>query len=374
MTSISYDNQTIEKMIKYLNPERETFKEFIFRDSKGLYKYNGTYPSLIKNYLDITDDYNLENICKTIQTREKNIKLCHEFLFNAILNMNSNDVNKVLKDIKEITDKTPIFFDIVKEEIIKIDYKIVLSILKNLNFKMFQNYNDYLNKNIKLFENTTQWVEKMDNTNKNIIIRIPFFINYLQLLVDYINSNISILNEDLTEFDLDFIYMKKLEEYLLNTYNKKLIYNDIIFGYINNISNNNTLINDFYKKVIINENKIKKVYDTSNLFFYIYNKDKTQIDNLKNININKVKTKMTKLLTTYKNDEIKLYNYLSKLVKYIMLDKKILDISNIKHNKFILNEDILIKEFDLFLKLKEHLINTQTEFMNKYPKKTFYKY
>ena len=168
--------------------------------------------------------------------------------------------------------------------------------------------------------------------------------------------------------------MKKLEEYLLNTYNKKLIYNDIIFGYINNISNNNTLINDFYKKVIMNENKIKKVYDTSNLFFYIYNKDKTQIDNLKNININKVKTKMTKLLTTYKNDEIKLYNYLSKLVKYIMLDKKILDISNIKNNKLILNEEILTKEFDLFLKLKEHLINTQTESMNKYPKKTFYKY
>ena len=372
MTSISYDNQTIEKMIKYLNPERETFKEFIFRDSKGLYKYNGTYPSLIKNYLDITDDYNLENICKTIQTREKNIKLCHEFLFNAILNMNSNDVNKVLKDIKEITDKTPIFFDIVKEEIIKIDYKIVLSILKNLNFKMFQNYNDYLNKNIKLFENTTQWVEKMDNTNKNIIIRIPFFINYLQLLVDYINSNISILNEDLTEFDLDFIYMKKLEEYLLNTYNKNLIYNDIIFGYTNKLSNNNSIINDFYKKIIINENNTEKIYDyLSNVFYVNITNYK---NNLQNINIKTIISKLTKLLADYGEKETKLYEYLSRLVKYIMLDKKILDISNIKNSKLIINEEILTKEFDLFLKLKQHLINTQSEFMNKYPKKNFYKY
>ena len=57
-----------------------------------------------------------------------------------------------------------------------------------------------------------------------------------------------------------------------------------------------------------------------------------------------------------------------------MLDKKILDISNIKNSKLIINEEILTKEFDLFLKLKQHLINTQSEFMNKYPKKNFYKY
>jgi hypothetical protein len=371
MSSISYDNQTIEKLIKYLNPERETFKEFIFRDSKGLYKYNGIYPSLIKNYLDISDNYNLENICETIQTKEKNIKLCHEFLFNAILNMNSSDVNKVLKDIKEITDKSPIFFNIAKEEIINnIDHKIVISVLKNLNFKIFKNYNDYLNKNIKIFENTTMWLEKLDDMNKNIIIQIPLFINYLQLLVDYINSNISILNEDLTEFDLDFIYMKKLEEHLLNNYNKNLIYNDIILGYINKLSNNNSIINDFYKKIIINESE--KNYDyTSKLFVNIYKSYKT---NLQNINITNVLFKLIPLTVAYEETESKLYDYLSKLVKYIMLDKKILDISNIKNTNSIINEEILTKEFDLFLKLKQHFINTQSEFIKKYPKRNFYKY
>ena len=372
MSNISYDTQTIEKLIKYLNPERETFKEFIFRDSNGLYKYNGTYPSLIKNYLDISENYNLENICEIIQTKERNIKLCHDFLFNAILNMNANNVNKVLKDIKEITDKSSIFFDIVKEEIINIDHKIIISVLKNLNFKIFEDYNEYLNKNIELFENTTMWLEKMDNTNKNIIIKIPLFIDYLQLLIDYINSNISILNENLTEFDLDFIYMKKLEEYLLNTYNKNLIYNDIIFGYSNKLSNNNSIINDFYKKIIINENNTEKIYDY--LWHVFFANITNYKNNLKNINIRMIITKLTKLVADYEEKEIKLYDYLSKLVKYIMLDKKILDISNIKNSKLIINEEILTKEFDLFLKLKQHLINTQTIFMNKYPKKNFYKY
>ena len=50
------------KFINFVNPERETFKEFIFRDSKGLFKYEGIYPSLTKNYLDISDNYNLENL------------------------------------------------------------------------------------------------------------------------------------------------------------------------------------------------------------------------------------------------------------------------------------------------------------------------
>jgi hypothetical protein len=374
MSTISYDDETINKLIKYLNPERESFKEFIFRDSNGLYKYNGIYPSLVKQYLDISDNYNFENTCELIRTKEKNIKLCHKLLFDAILNMNSSNVRKVLTDIKEITNISPLFFDIAKEEIIKIDHKIVISLLKNLNFKIYEEYdNNYLKKNIKLFTNTTIWLETLDNTNKNIVLKIPLFIDYLQLLVDFINDNISILNENLTEFHLDFMYMKKLEDYLSNTYNKNLIYNDIISGYINKYSHDNELINKFYKQIIINE-KEKNYIFTNYLFRDLF---KNYQNNLINVNIDSVKRKILGLLINYKRTEESLFKYLSNLVKYIMLDKKINNISDIKDNlvgdKFVLNEKYLIKEFDLFLRLKQHLINTQYEFMKKYPKKNFYK-
>jgi hypothetical protein len=373
MSTISYDDETINKLIKYLNPERESFKEFIFRDSNGLYKYIGTYPSLIKKYLDVSDNYNFENICETIQSKEKNIKLCHKFLFDAILNMNSSNVRKVLMDIKQITNISPIFFDVAKEDIINIDHKIVISLLKNLNFKIVEEYYDYLKKNIKVFENITNWLETLDDTNKNIVLKIPLFIDYLQFLVDYINGNISILNEDLTEFDLDLVHMIKLEEYLSNTYNKNLIYNDIISGYINKYSGNNEIINKFYKEIIRNE-KDKNYIFANYLFKDVFDIYK---NNLKNVNIDDTKRKIVRLLINYKRNEEALFKYLSNLVKYIMLDKKITNISDIKDNivgdKFVLNEAYLIKEFDLFLRLKQYLINTQYEFMKKYPKNSFYK-
>lgn len=373
MTTNLYDKDTINKLIKYLNPERESFKEFIFRDLNGLYKYTGTYPSITKKYLDVSDNYNFENICDSLQTKEIDIKLCNKFLLNGILNMNHNEIKLVLKNIKEITDISPIFFDIAKEEIINIDHKIIISLLKNLDFKILEDYNDNLNKYVRVIESIPNWLDKINNDNKKIILKIPFFIDYLQLLVDHINSNISILNEDLTEFDLDLIYMKNLENYLINTYNKNLIYNDIINGYISKHSINNEIINKFYKKIMIHENNKNYVF-TSYLFKNVFD---TYKNNLENIDINNVKKKIMKLILDYNSKELELFEHLSNIVKYIILEKKLIDVNdnknNIKSNKFVIDDKYLIKEFDLFLKLKQHLINAQNEFIKKYPRNSFYK-
>ncbi len=372
------DDDTINTLIKYLNPEREIFKEFIFRDSKGLYKYTGTYPSLIKEYLDDHNDYNFENTCKLIKTKIDDIKSCHKFFFDAILNMDSNAIIPLINKIKEITDEHEHFFDIAKDEIINIDYKVVLAILKKFGFKITEKYNEYLKKYIKVFENTPYWFQKYEDPTKKNISKIPFLIDYLQLLVDYINSNISILNENLTERDTDFLYIMNLEEYLKNTYNKNLIYNEIIRGHLSKYSGNSTVLNNFFKEFMIYEKEKKNHIFNSHILTHIINDYIEKLGNVDNTNVDlsSVFRKLHKLLRIYSESENELFETLGELVKYVMLEKTINNQDDINldpvENKFVLDKDFAKKEFDLFLKLKQHLIEEQREFLKKYPRKYFY--
>ena len=77
----------INNLIKFLNPERSTFQEFIFRDISGLYKYNkdltGTFSKIYLNIKNLPENY-LEDTCKKLELQTNNLILCHQYLFNAI--------------------------------------------------------------------------------------------------------------------------------------------------------------------------------------------------------------------------------------------------------------------------------------------------
>ncbi len=372
MTLYNYDTSFNNLLIKYLNPERETFKEFIFRDNNGLFRYDGpNIGNLKKVYItDSTTEELFNDTCKRLALNETNIITCQKYLLGAILNFNNAEYKDIHKNIiSELLKNNKSFFDIAKDNLKSIEPNIIISILKNFNFKINKVHNDKYNLELYTVENTVDWLSKIDKFKTNKSQGFIFLINYLQNLVDYVNSNPTLLNPDFTEFDSKFYLMKNYEDFLTNNYNKSAIYNDIIMANLDLIITNTTQVNTFTQNIKLKIKELDKLYYQ---MLVLYQSLFQKISDKIKINDNSFFAKNIRII---KQSEDILYKHITLLLNYVKINPKNneeIDLVTNTRKKLIFKD--IEEQINIFITLKNVLRNMQDEFLLKYPKKNFFIY
>jgi hypothetical protein len=370
-----------ELLLKYMNPERQSFQEFIFRDQIGLYKYiKNPDGSFTKNYLkeNILPENYLEETCKMLEVNSKNLTLCHQYLFNAILNLDNKNAKDILKEILTIITSEKDFFDIVKDNIQQIDHNIIVSLLKNLNFT---NINDT---QIKKIENVGDWyIKNFRSDIKNptkISNNFKLFLDYLQLLVDYINDNPAILNPNYTDYNSYLDNITKLENQFNSIYNKNAIYKDILLNEKNldvkTSEFNKNFTNELLNMLNIFEESHVEVQNFLELIKNTYNKSskKLIIDNIE-INDAKIINLLFINLSIYLDNYTKIHNKIIILINYIIINPKydiIDDLDNPKKIKKELSIDEIEDEINKFQNIRNNLRLLQDKMKEIYPNNNIY--
>jgi len=364
-----YNDELNDILVEYLNPERETFKEFIFRDSKGLYKYDTSdYKKIYIDDKDIDVNRLLIDTCKEFDVKSTEAARCNKFLIEAILNFDSKSFTDIYRKIRPLINNN-FFNNVTKDDIKKMDHKVIILILKNFEFKVIKQFNNIYNMELNMFESTTDWLSRVYGRENTKSPKFIFLIKYLQNLVDMINSNPTILNP-ITEYISELYYMKEYEEFMISNYNKNAIYNDIILSNFdimkdNTIDNfNDTLINDLYKQQTL----------TKQLLLLFAQERKKLIEHNVDISIG---TDLFKYFATriknLKQAEDKILENLVTMVKYLKINPKDnMDMTTM--TKKTLSIDDMKKQIDYFMMLKSNLAILQEDFIKKYPKKNFFIY
>lgn len=362
-------------LYSYYNPERESFKNLIFRDSNGLYKFEGIFPDLKKNYINENiniNDYNTKT-CEKLRVKKENFAKCHHLLVQLITELkNGKELNLVINEISKIIDSDQDFFDLSKDEINKMDLNLIHNILKNLDFKYKKDTKTLFKNTIISIESVDEWFLRLSDENKKILLKIPIFLNYLDLLTKFLNYNPIILNENWTEFDEKLFKLKYLEEYLNKNYNKSTIYKQILFGYFENIDDYkiNSFLNFYSKNFLENGNLY---YESLRDFHSFQNFFKDNLIPLDVLEINLEHQKyVDNVLETY-IEILNRFNYVDQwiiekveiLLKYLLINPK-----NVKKTNISFNE--LIKEIELFINLKKNLFEEKNGFIKNYPRYKFF--
>ena len=366
-------------LFSYYNPEREYFKNFIFRDSNNLFKFEGEFPNLKKIHLNEKEnehinitDYNT-NICEKLRIKKINFTKCHNVLVQLIIELkNGKDLNLVLKEILNIIDSDKDFFDLSKDEINKMDLILVYNILKNLNFKTKKDFNIFYKNSINCIESVDEWFMRLSEENKKILIKIPIFINYLELLTQYLNFNPVILNENWTEFDEKLFRVKYLEEYLKKNYNKSSIYKEILFGYFENIDDYkvSSFLNYYSKKFVGNGSLYYETFRDYQIFNKFIDNNLGYLDvleiNIKYKNfVDNILNNYMKILIRFNNIDKLLIEKIEILIKYLLINPKNIKIKNISFYE-------LVEQIKIFLSLKKNLYEEKNAFINKYHRYKFF--
>jgi hypothetical protein len=367
----NYDTSFNNLLIKYLNPERETFQEFIFRDINGLYRYEGpNIGNLKKVYITDNTSELFSDTCKKLAANETDIIVCQKYLLGAIINFNNTEYTDIYKNIIiDLLKNNKSFFDIAKDNLKTLNANIVINILKNFNFKIDKVYNDKYNLELNTVENTVDWLSKIDKLKAKKSSSFIFLIKYLQTLVDYVNSNPALLNADFNEFESAFYSIKNQEEFLINNYNKNAIYNDIINANLDIIITNNTQVNTFIDNIKLKIKELDKLYYQMIL---VYQGLFKKISNKIEINDNNFFAKNLRII---KQSEDILYKNITLLLNYVKINPKNneeFDLVTKTRQKLTFNN--IEEQINTFILLKNVLRNTQDEFLLKYPKKNFFIY
>ncbi len=366
MSRYNYDTSFNNLLINYLNPERETFSEFIFRDNNGLYKYDKFKKVYINE--NITNEL-FSDTCNKLQLNEKNIIICQKFLLNVILNFNSSAFNEIYtKTITDMLKNSTNFFEIAKDNLKLVEPQIIINILKNFNFQVNKIYNNKYNLELNTVENKVDWLSRIDTKKSQKSKQFRFLINYLQTLVDYINANPTLLNSEFNEFDSKFYFIKNLEEELKINYNKNAIYNDIINANLDSYTKYDTILNNHANKIKLGLQAVDKLYyqllvTYQNIYKNI--QDKIEID----------KTLFVKNIRIIKAAEENINKNIEILLNYIKMNPKnneTFDLVTNKKEQISFNE--MQEQINTFVTLKNILRNAQEDLLLNYPKKNFFKY
>ncbi len=342
-------------IIENLDPNRKIFNEFIFRDKENkLYKLDKeNNPIYLKEDLDY-DNY-LFQTCSSIDSDNKYLNICSNIFFDLVNKYDSTGIKKIITKINE-TNNISDFLKITKKNIINIDFNSVLLLLNKLGFQTELYYDNIIERKILKIQNTINWIDTKDEELKKILYKNQIFIEYLQLLVDYINSNPSILNKDWINKETHIYKIKQLELFLKTNYDEINIYLNILKK--NNIYENN--LND----IITNENDYKFSYQISTYFDIFLKKYKTYVEGIDFLNKSGIYGQYINLIQDIYEKEVEITNKLKPILKFLLLNPKLLDYSN----ETIKNEYTdLDKEVQDFITLKNQLKILYDDFdKNKY--------
>lgn len=336
-------------IIENLDPNRKIFNEFIFRDKENkLYKLDKeNNPIYLKEDLDY-DKY-LFQTCSSIDSKNEYLNICSNIFFDLVNKYDSAGIKDIMVKINESNNITD-FLQITKKNITNIDFNSVLLLLNKLGFQTELYFDNIIERKILKVQNTINWIETKDEELKKILYKNQTFIEYLQLLVDYINSNPSILNKDWTNKESHIYKIKQLESFLRTNY-------DEIDIYLNILKKNNLYENNL-KDIISNENDYKFSYQIGRYFDIFLQKYKKYVKGLdlfnpdEKISADTIYGNYYDSINNIYKKELELTNKLKPILKFLLLNPKLLDYSNetIKNQYTDLDKEVLD-----FIKLKNKL-------------------
>mgnify|MGYP001314957855 CR=1 FL=1 len=160
-----------------------------------------------------------ENDPKTIQLLKSNFRCyssalnfendeqCEKYMTQCLLSQNSKEVSECIEFWKKSD-----YFKVTKSEISKMHPLVAKSTLAKFGFREHEVYDPIAKMNIKKVESVDHWLKEQlhkkfsevatnETGNKSladVIQENQMLIDYLQMLVDYVNSNPKILNTDIS--------------------------------------------------------------------------------------------------------------------------------------------------------------------------------
>lgn len=152
----------------------------------GLYNSNGQFYNATKQPVPLVEGP------RCFATDASN---CIGFLHDCILNTDNSTLPECIKHFENLTGSQ---FDIIRQKIAEMHPSIAIKILKTFGFKKDEVYSKDLGRTIYQVQEVHDWLNRLNDNDiaKNARSRTNL-LRYLNLLVQYINRNVGILNKGL---------------------------------------------------------------------------------------------------------------------------------------------------------------------------------
>lgn len=152
----------------------------------GIYSSNGQFNKQDGSYIPLVEGD------RCFATDASN---CIGFLHDCILNTDNSTLPDCIKHFENLTGSQ---FDIIRQKIAEMHPSIAIKILKTFGFKKDEVYSKDLGRTIYQVQEVHDWLNRLNDNDiaKNARSRTNL-LRYLNLLVQYINRNVGILNKGL---------------------------------------------------------------------------------------------------------------------------------------------------------------------------------
>jgi hypothetical protein len=192
----------------------ESDETYISFEDKNYWKRDGTNGKLYivdengnKKYYEMTKEdpetaLKLKSSFKcysSLVNDNGDIKKCDEYMNQCILDNNATGLGKCL-DYINANDKS--FFDVARSEIKQMHPLVALRTLQRFGFRVREAYDRECKMNIKKVEAVKHWLANFmktkfkDASDQSAIEQNSKLLEYLELIVQYVNGNPTILNGD----------------------------------------------------------------------------------------------------------------------------------------------------------------------------------
>jgi hypothetical protein len=124
---------------------------------------------------------------------------CEKYINDCLINNDSGSLKECLK-FASASNKG--FYDIAKKEINNMHPLIALRTLQKYGFRHITKYDDDARMNLKKVECVAHWLQKYmakkfpDEADQRAISNNPLLLDYLELIVQYVNANPALLNKN----------------------------------------------------------------------------------------------------------------------------------------------------------------------------------
>lgn len=208
-TSFDVDlKNTLQHTILQYNRQNQTeqseqFYSFEFKDiwsvnSKGEFVKNVNGKNIVYNSDHLPKELKAEYSCYSTLYKAKSTKQCHQFVHQCILNENND--NPSFENCFSLIEDTS--FEASREEISKLHPHLALMLLKKFKFRVYTTTDGVAGIQLTKIQSIDSWkkyfVNKTNFPSDQICDKIKAntkLLNYLALVVEYINANPVILNE-----------------------------------------------------------------------------------------------------------------------------------------------------------------------------------
>jgi len=202
-----------EEYCSMLSVEKDIWR----RDENGVYFQvkDGKIVKMDVNAPEVVEMLKTNNFCYTSLVKAKSNADCNKYIYEYLLSNDPMDLEKKLDDTKSKGD----FFDVARKEINRMHPIIALRTLQRFGFRSHTVYDHQFAREIKKVETVSHWkkyylTKKFDQAKvDSMLAGNDKLICYLDLLSQFVNSNVSLLNKGLSGSSDESLGKIKITEY-----------------------------------------------------------------------------------------------------------------------------------------------------------------